>query len=386
MSLPILLHSGMTGAPSLYLGNGRVNAVLKACLVDGFNVKSVTSATASGGVVTFNFASAPGFGSMETVEVAGAANTAVNGKFRTVSAANNQVLVSIPGVPDGAVSGTITLKYPALGWTLPYTSGTTTYCFRQGGNETFKRFLRVSDSAVTSNNAFYTRAYEAMTAVSTGTGLFPSTATYAGNGIETQMMDGGAIATSAARQWFLVGTARSFYFCFDMYGYGTAGAGSVNPLTTPGLIKLYTGGFFFGDLNNVAKPGDQYAQYLCLSAYGPLNFVPQNCMPRLHSGVAGAVEGARVAGAAMTGMVYPSPSTGGLTVLSRAAVFDTEAVRGTMPGALVIGERPTAATTPVNGGTIFTGIPGITGRSLLALGQPINSDFLLALDEDWGEL
>ena len=118
MSLPVLLHSGLSGAPSLsFAANGSLNALLLATLVNGFNTQAVSSATAAGGVVTFNFATAPGFPAKYTVVIEGATNASVNGTFRVQSSASNQVLVAIPGVPDGAVGGTMTMKFAPLGWT-----------------------------------------------------------------------------------------------------------------------------------------------------------------------------------------------------------------------------------------------------------------------------
>jgi hypothetical protein len=203
MSLPVLLHSGMTGAPSMTPANGTINALLNACLVNGFNTQSVSSATCTSGVVAFNFPSAPGFSTSDTVTIAGASNTTVNGQFRVQSAASNQVLVATPGVPDGAVGGTITLKFSPLGWTRPY-SGTNLGAYRQGGSASHKRYLRVYDGSTTADSSYYVRAYEAMTAISTGTGPFPTTAQSAGNGVAQFG------AQAAVQSWCIVGTPALF--------------------------------------------------------------------------------------------------------------------------------------------------------------------------------
>ena len=64
----------------------------------------------------------------------------------------------------------------AAGWTAPYT-GTNLIAFKEGagGNN---RFLRVFDGGAdtSTSRVIKVRAYENMTAISTGTGLFPTSA------------------------------------------------------------------------------------------------------------------------------------------------------------------------------------------------------------------
>ena len=69
---PIYIHSGMVGAPQYANADGNINAILEACLVIGFNLKTATSASASGGMLTLNFSADPQFEALQTVEIEGA--------------------------------------------------------------------------------------------------------------------------------------------------------------------------------------------------------------------------------------------------------------------------------------------------------------------------
>lgn len=367
MSLPIYLNSAMQGAPALAGStNGAINSVLNACLVNGFNTQSVVSATASGGVVTFNFASGPGFSALDTVTVAGATNTTVNGQRRVQSSSGNQVLIAIPGVPDGAVGGTITLKFSPLGWTRPY-SGTNVSAYRQGGSASHKRFLRVFDNTITSANQWFARGYGAMTAVSTGTDPFPNLTDYSGNGP-------GFSSSNVVGNipWWIVGTPRAFYFYYQISSL------------TPNQNDLTS--FVFVELDRINKPGDTYAQVMgSQSGFG--NGATFIC--RSYSGVANTAKqvqiyGPGASGVLSGGLTYPDPAGGNLVFVDapwlREQSGSDYALRGYLPGMLCALQN----TTPLQ---ILNSIPGVTGR-VATFWDTYGSSYTygLRLDEDWGDL
>lgn len=381
MSLPVLLHSGLKGAPSLsFATNGSLNALLLATLVNGFNTQAVSSATAAGGVVTFNFASDPGFPAKYAVVIDGATNAIVNGTFRAQSSGSNQVLVDMPGVPDGAVGGTITMKFAPLGWTRAFNSGTTTAAYRQGGSAAHKRFLRVYDGNTNSSAYFYLRAYENMTAISTGTGPFPTSGEKSGDGT------GIYCGSSPARPWIIVGTPRAFYFLTDSANdYSSI----VPPVFTSGFSNSLTG-FTFGEADRVQRAGDVYAYFLSIDYYSGTSLYGSrastqaaNSRPTLTVYSWG---GARWSG----GFNNPDPVSGNL--IFHDAPFITEffngmyGVRGYMPGLLshqsrLIGNHLTNAP-----GKIYTDIPGLTGRAMLMSVGGNPGEFMVKLDEDWGDV
>lgn len=364
MSLPVLLHHQMANAPVLTSAAGSLNAVLNAALVNGFNSQAVSSATASGGVVTFNFASAPGFSALDAVSISGASNAAVNITARVQSAASNQVLVAIAGVPDGAVAGTISIKFAPLGWTRPY-SGTGIGCYRQGGSATHKRYLRVYDSA--GANSAQVRGYEAMTAASTGTGPFPTTVQVAANGLDW-MSSGGAA-------WAIVGTPRFFWLFRAYYG---------NAIPSGSLFEradCYAQ--FFGELAAITKPGDAFASVVAsYSATAPVYAA------RGHAGASGAV--VLTANRKMSALQpYPCPASGGVNFEPAPSMLEGTTTRGYLPGVLHCHQDPVyhGANQP---GAVLTGISGVTGRVWLGYdangaSYPIGPTVALMLDEDWGD-
>lgn len=366
MTLPVYLHSGMQGAPTLTFANGSINALLNACLVNGFNTQSVVSATASGGVVTFNFASGPGFSALDTVTVAGATNATVNGSRRVQSSSGNQVLVAIPGVPDGAVGGTITMRFSPLGWTRPY-SGTGVAAYRQGGSAAHKRFLRVFDNTVTTTAQWFARGYGNMTAISTGTDPFPDLTQIAGNG-------GGFTAPSGAgnRPWWVIGTPRAFYFYY--------GQSSETPSPTDVIS------FVFGEMSRVTKPGDTYAIFIATQTGFP-NSNPYVC--RSYNGSTNTSKTVTLVGpggnVTSGGFTYPDPASGGVTLIDAPAFRELNgsdlAVRGFLPGMLC----PLNDVPPL---TTLSNVSGATGRVAFFRDSNagVNGNIALLLDEDWGDV
>lgn len=390
MSLPILLTSDMLGAPNLTPTNGSLNALLHACLVNGFNTQSVVSATASGGVVTFNFASAPGFSALSTVTVAGSTGAVADGKFRVQSAASNQVLVAIPGVPDGAVGGTITLKFSPLGWTRPY-SGSGIGCYQQGGGSATKRFMRVYDTNVAAAGyQGFVRGYENMTAVSTGTGPFPTTAQAAGNGSVLYLPTDSTsdLPAQQYRSWVVIGTPRFFviYWEAGRVMYGSTDAKN----TVAATVSSAVSGFAFGELANITKPADAFA-HLCSGTEPTTQYVPRSA-----AGTGSAVRvqiggGGYTASGFSHGAVYPSASDGGLHSPGPAILSEVDTpytLRGTMPGVLTLFEAPFSnATTPPALGMELTGMQGVTGRlKLMRNAYTSYGDAGWLLDEDWGDV
>jgi hypothetical protein len=117
----------------------------------------------------------------------------------------------------------------AAGWTKPYT-GTAAAVFRQGGGNSM--CLDVNDNTPTVANEARVRGYEAMTAVATGTGPFPTVAQQTAGIIIRKS----AAASGTTRAWTLIADDRSFYllnqagdtagcwYCFsfgDFYSYLT---------------------------------------------------------------------------------------------------------------------------------------------------------------------
>ena len=233
---PIYIHGGMAGAPQYANADGNINAILEACLVNGFNTKTATSASASGGVLTLNFSSDPGFEALQTVEIAVSSVALVNGRHRVVANSNNQVTIAIAGLPDGAVGSSgagITIKQAGAGWSKPFSNSTVAVFRPPAGN---RNYLRCEHSA---DNHIRMRAFTAMTNVDAGDNPFPTVAQK--NffiGVYSQH-------SRTASAWFVIVTDKWFVF-----SQGLNISGSVN--------NYGVGCLFFGELLENPVANDLY--------------------------------------------------------------------------------------------------------------------------------
>lgn len=347
MTTPFYTHSGMTGAPQFSSAARTVADVLAACLVNGFNTQAPTSAAASGGVLTLNYGSAHGYEALVHITVSGASVAEANGTFRVATVpTGNQLTCAVPGIPDGAVGGTISTKVAPAGWTEPFAANSTTRVFRMGGGN--QRYLRIVQAAAVTANA---RAYEAMTALSTGTGPFPTTAQETGNGV----LFGSPNALDSTIGWWCLATP-GFFYLQEIYAPGPYAWGAA----------------FFGDLSEPVKAADAYNTFLS-GAYS----YSSSYIARSHTGSAGAVLASLVP--SYTTLTSPSPISGGQRFLYGIPVEAVGALRGLLPG--VFAAMPPAET--ANAGISISGVTGITGRVHHLHEYSGPGKIAIAIDEDW---
>lgn len=330
------------GAPTLNNIAGSLIGVLDACLINGFNLKTVTI-NVSGGVATAT-CNAHGFSAVtgKLVLIAGATPAELNGlkQVATVPDANTFTFAAA-GVPDGAASGSITAKRAPIGWTKAFT-GTNKAAYKSSDVAATGRLLRVEDTntAPASANDARLVMYEAMTDIDTGTGPAPTAAQLA-NGVYW----GKGSNDATAKNWVIVGDGRFFYFfgpntstglhayAFgDIISYRAADAygcvlsGSTNAIggTSTGSVQLGSAGASLG------------------SAPPNAGFVISRMSSQVGSAVAVAAVGVSVSGSstwAANGPAWPSPVDNG-SVLHRPLYLTennssfTHPVRGEMPGML----------------------------------------------------
>jgi len=193
-------HSGMANAPVLSGTAGSLVALLDACLIDGFDSRSVNSISVSGGVATVTISAGNPFDVHAVIRVAGVtgALSALNDDWRTTSAAASTLTFACPGIADGSATGTITCKRSPAGWTKAF-SATNKAAYRAASVAATRLFLRVDDN--TDPLKGRVRGYESMTDVDTGTGPFPKLTTLADNAFIWAKSDA---AGSASRPWAVV--------------------------------------------------------------------------------------------------------------------------------------------------------------------------------------
>lgn len=107
-------------------------AVLDACLVTGFNIKTLTSLSVSGGVATGVVALGHGFTDQAVVLIAGATPGGLDGECRiTVTSATQFTFPTT--APDGAATSTVQLPGGALVRATGLDVAVGSRCLIQGG-------------------------------------------------------------------------------------------------------------------------------------------------------------------------------------------------------------------------------------------------------------
>lgn len=226
-------HGAMPGAPVLSGTAGALIAVLDAVLVNGFGLQSVSALNVVGGIATATVPATPSAEVDTVILVAGANNALLNGEQRVTGVTANSVSWATTA-PDGAYTGTITLKVAPAGWIKDF-SDTGLAGYKSSSVESTGCYLRVDDTGTT---AARVRGYESMTDLSTGTGLFPSAAQYAGAGL---WWSKSSAASATAVPWRIYADDRGFYFFVRN--------------TNPGGEYQAN---YFGDILSI-KSGDPYA-------------------------------------------------------------------------------------------------------------------------------
>lgn len=203
----MLLRSTDTGAPRSSGTAGDITTLLDACLVNGYNSRTLTSITRSGATATATFAS-HGYAAdgLSKIQISGANETEYNGTFTITNVTTNTFDFTVAGTPATPATGTITSVVAPLGWGKAF-SGTNLAAYRSNEVASTRLYLRVDDTGTTTARV---RGYEAMTDVNTGTGLFP-TDTQLSGGLYICKSD---LATTAARKWVLVGDGFEFHFFY----------------------------------------------------------------------------------------------------------------------------------------------------------------------------
>ena len=247
MTFPVKsLNSDQTGAPTLTGQAGSLIALLDACLINGFNLKTLDSLVVASNVATGTVSAGHGYKVGEIILIAGATPSGLNGEQKVVSVTASTFTFSTTE-SDTTATGTITAKIaPVGGWSKAYT-GTNTAVYRSDDVSGIRHYLRVFDNYAGSGTTRLARvrAYEAMTDVDTGTGPIPTVADASGDGMVVQKS---YTTDSTQRPWGLVGDGKLFYFF--PYHRGD--------ISDPSALYSRDGGCFaFGEMISF-RPSDAY--------------------------------------------------------------------------------------------------------------------------------
>ena len=271
-------RSTMPGAPVLRGQVGSLIALLDACLVNGWGSQTASSVTIADGVATATFPSDHAAAVEAVVLVAGASTPAgLNGEQKVIAVEPNKIKWATDEA-DGTATGTITVKMAPAGWSKVF-SDTNLAVYKSDNPQAHGQFLRVDDAATTFARVV---AYENMTAVSTGTGPFPTNTQRSGGFYWGKSTTAGAFDIP----WDVAADSRAFY-------YNAAG------VAPSGADYRSGAGYFFGDLQPHSRSGDPFASLLIGALSNWENYGGRylygsdatfKAMPRKHDGVGTAIQ------------------------------------------------------------------------------------------------
>lgn len=235
------INESMRGAPVLNGQPGTLIAVLDAFLLTGFGVTTAVSVSVSGGVATATLNAGQSFARDVVVLVEGATPAALNGEARVLSTSNTSITWATTA-PDGAATGTITIKVaPVGGWEKKF-SATNKAVYRSTDPQASGFCLRVDD---TGTIVARVRGYESMSDVDTGIGPFPTDAQISGGGYWWKSV----VTTAAAQRYDLFADSR-FILLGLAPGSSYASTAVASPLRG------------FGDPLALRATGDSYSAVL----------------------------------------------------------------------------------------------------------------------------
>ena len=153
MTFPVkYYHSGMPGAPVLSNNWGDLVGLLDACLVTGFNLKTIDSITFAAGFATATISAGHTYAVDQVVEVAGADQAAYNGEQRLSAVTANTITYPVTGTPvtPATAQGAMSCKVASLGWEKAF-AGTHKAAYRSLDPQSPRHYLRVDNSAKLAN-------------------------------------------------------------------------------------------------------------------------------------------------------------------------------------------------------------------------------------------
>ncbi len=354
--------SEMAGAPILNGTAGAMIGILDACLVNGFDLKTLTSLVISGGVATATWTGTHGATRDGVILVAGSSIAALNGEQKVVSKTAT-TLTFATAAPDGAATGTITIKIAPAGWQKVFT-GTDKAVYRSQDAQGTRMYFRVDDTGATLARVV---GYETMSDIDTGSGAFPTEAQQPGGGYWSKSQG----ANTTANRWFLVADTRFFYWHPMPFIYA-------NPLSIHGITRG------FGDPIALKPGGDAYSSCLNhafnadpLSNTGTLDSSSSSqstvAMPRGVTGLGSAVQfmsmpytgnANTVSGMDVTLGAFPSSVDGSLRLSRRyVAAAQSEPPRAELPGLWSVPQSK--VWNAFKAGDTTTGTGALAGRRLL---------------------
>lgn len=333
-------QSTQAGAPQLTGLGGSMIAILNACLINGFNLRTLTGITREGTVATVTADGGHGYREQDIVLIAGANQTAYNGPKRIRAVTTNTFQFDVEGEPQSPATGSLSAKIAPIGWEQPFVAADKAV-YRSRDPSAAAIQLRIDETPLPGDVNYgrgtlscAAQMWESLTDIDNGIG---KTETF---WRKSNRMNGDA------RRWLLIGDSKRFWLCVSWSEY---------------YLDHYIP-FCFGNFSSF-KAGDAY-NYL-LSGYTELSYNNQNpsdnhlldwvaavgtvhagngaWMPRAHTQLGSSASVIWVSGVGyqtgvsmgMSNIPFPNPCDNGIYVMpmliqERAG----PSLRGRLPGLL----------------------------------------------------
>lgn len=362
MSVSVYSHH-ITGAPPANGVVGSFITLLDAVLVNGISLPSITSITRSGTTATIIFSNVHGIKYSTRLTVSGCAETDYNGTFIITVVDTTTVTYTVANSPATPATGTPAAAVTSAGWTKPFT-GTNLAAYRPASGT--RHYLRINDTTTSYCSMV---GYESMTAISTGTNLFPTAAQW-GSGL---YMRKSFSADTVTRPWLIIASDKWVHIWIgELISSGDyAGSTSYQPACFFGDFESYV----LGDAFNSALIGTSTSSGSnCYMGYAPTQTIgtaTAHYISRPYTGVVGASacgkhcpsnwSSTSTLGNDASARTYPDPVTGGVLLFK---VFLTEQGNNWYRGVLPNLYGP-SANLPGTPGDTFTGRGSLAGRTFI---------------------
>lgn len=332
-------QSTQTGAPQLSGQLGTLISVLNGCLLNGYNLRTLTAITRAGNVATAKADAGHGFRSGDTVRIEGAVEAPYNGDKVIRNVTVNTFDFDVAGDPASPASGVATAKIAPLDWDSPFTAANKAV-YKSKDVTSAGMFLRIDDSGAPGDvnygagpRSAIAQMYETMADVDNGTGM-------------AQVLWRKAQAESAtSRPWMLIGDTKRFYLCVgwsENYGgrYVPNFFGDFASFKAGDAYNCVLGGNFDPGYNWNGPENGQVLDYVYPVGSGVGN--TGMWVPRAYTQLGArtnvqwvAAPGSSGAGIGSTGLPYPNPADSGIYVMPLMIQEQTgPSLRGRLPGML----------------------------------------------------
>lgn len=400
------------GAPVLSNGWGDLTDMLDACLVNGYNLKTIDSITLAGSTATAAISAGHLYRVDQVLLVAGANQTEYNGEHRVTAVTTNTVSFAVAGTPasPATTASALSCKIAPLGFDIAFT-GTNKRAYRSPNILSNRPYLRVDNSldpvyTSTADKFGKVTMAEGMSDIDTFVGARAPydpanpTKNEVGTGSGGAAYAGwykwyyaaiGASNTVQTKNWVIIGDDRGFYFLTHLTGTFNPTSGTQNRVC-----------YAFGDFSSF-KSGDAYNTLLCASDFytradtgftypsdqcrmgQSLSYVG-NVVLRDYSqlglpvrwGTAGLNLGNTQQNSGNSSSVpFPNGPDFGLLLHPLYLKQENTHLRGTAPGVLQVCQAK-----PYPDMTVITNATGFTGRKILLVSTCMgNNDYgMLAFD------